>query len=84
MEEDFTRYVIRCGMAEADDGAGSDGVTHLTDDIWVVTMELNVEAPSADEALERAMRWRDVVAVSEDSPQAALDFGWHLHHPWGC
>jgi hypothetical protein len=51
-----------------------------------VPMTLQVSAASKDEALDRAMQWRDAIGMSGD-PSAALaklDFGWHLHHPNGC
>jgi hypothetical protein len=82
-----------------------DNVTYLGGDpepgLWQfsVPMQILVEAADKDQALDRAMQWRDAIGMSahtHDSELAAkgfrvvcdalnrLDFRWHLHHPHGC
>jgi hypothetical protein len=60
---------------------------------FTVPMRLHLNAGSKAEALELAMRWRDAIGCpgpeffghgGRDAALNALDFDWHLHHPWGC
>jgi hypothetical protein len=80
-EDEFEAQVI--DRAEEDDRADLGNFRRFT-----VPMELEVSAGSKAEALTLAMRWRDAIGMPEplstDARLDALDFDWHLHHPWGC
>ena len=66
-------------------GEEYSGMT-ATSDLYVVHLEVQIEADSAEEAADQAMRFRDAIGMAEDTDAALerLDFSWHLHGPNGC
>lgn len=54
--------------------------------LYEVTLTLQVNAASPEEASDRAMRFRDAIGCADDTTAALkkLDFWLHLHHPDGC